>query len=113
MSGAGAGEQGDSGFLLVRGGKPLLRSEALQHFFDCPLQLGAYPEFTNATDSVDDAVLYNFEVQLSGLRAPGRHAPLALFCLMSCPLETYPSTVLVLSTCLICTNMMNLLCRCC
>eukprot|EP00884_Botryococcus_braunii_P010661 jgi/Botrbrau1/19597/Bobra.0035s0075.1 len=58
-----AANLGDSGFLLVRKGKPLVRSEALQHFFDCPLQLGAYPEFTNATDSVDDAAVYQLKVQ--------------------------------------------------
>lgn len=42
--------QGDSGFMLVRGGEVLMQSEPLQHFFDCPFQFGAIPEHVSATD---------------------------------------------------------------
>lgn len=44
------GVQGDSGFMLVRGGEVLMQSEPLQHFFDCPFQFGALPEHVSATD---------------------------------------------------------------
>jgi hypothetical protein len=33
----------------------VFRSRPLQHFFDCPLQLGACPEFVDATDGADQA----------------------------------------------------------
>ena len=51
--------QGDSGFLVVRDGKELIKSKALQHYFDCPLQFGAFPEFVEATDTAEMADLYN------------------------------------------------------
>ena len=50
--------QGDSGFLIIREGAVVFRSPALQHFFDCPLQFAAYPDYTNATDTSDDAAVY-------------------------------------------------------
>ena len=31
--------QGDSGFMLVRGGEIVFKSPVLQHFFDCPFQV--------------------------------------------------------------------------
>ncbi len=51
--------QGDSGFVVVRQGQVVARSKPLQHYFDCPLQLGAYPEFVEATDTADMADLYS------------------------------------------------------
>ncbi|GBF90533.1 serine threonine phosphatase [Raphidocelis subcapitata] len=57
-----AANLGDSGFLVARGGAVLARSKPLQHFFDCPLQLGAYPEFVDATDTAAQADV--FEVPL-------------------------------------------------
>ncbi|GAB4819383.1 hypothetical protein N2152v2_006429 [Parachlorella kessleri] len=57
-----AANLGDSGFLLIRGGKVVFQSPALQHFFDCPYQFGAFPEHAEATDTVDDAAVYDLEV---------------------------------------------------
>ncbi len=36
-----AANLGDSGFLLIRDGRLHFQSPAMQHFFDCPLQVGA------------------------------------------------------------------------
>ena len=38
-----AANLGDSGFIVIRNGKVFARSKPLQHYFDCPLQFGAYP----------------------------------------------------------------------
>jgi hypothetical protein len=54
--------QGDSGFVVVRGGQVVLRSSPKQHFFDCPLQFGAYPEHVDDTDTADDAEIYQLPV---------------------------------------------------
>lgn len=54
--------QGDSGFIVVRNGQVVLRSSPKQHFFDCPLQFGAYPEHVDDTDTADDAELYTLPV---------------------------------------------------
>lgn len=53
-----AANLGDSGFLVVRQGRVFARSKPLQHYFDCPLQFGAFPEFVEATDTADMADLY-------------------------------------------------------
>ena len=63
--------QGDSGFLIVRDGSIEFRSPPLQHFFDCPLQFAAYPDYTNATDSAEDAGLYQLPVQQGDLIVAG------------------------------------------
>lgn len=63
--------QGDSGFLLIRNGAVVFRSPALQHFFDCPLQFAAYPDYTNATDTSDDAGLYEIPVQAGDMIVAG------------------------------------------
>lgn len=55
--------QGDSGFVVVRDGKVIARSRALQHHFDCPLQLGAYPDYVEITDTAEQADMYNIDVQ--------------------------------------------------
>lgn len=57
-----AANLGDSGFLIVRDNKVLLRSRPLQHYFDCPLQFGAFPEFVEATDTADQAEMYNVKL---------------------------------------------------
>lgn len=51
--------QGDSGFMVIRGGKVVAKSKPLQHYFDCPLQFGAFPEFVEATDTADMADTYS------------------------------------------------------
>jgi protein phosphatase PTC7 len=55
--------QGDSGFIVVRNGEIAMRSSPKQHFFDCPLQFGAYPEFVDGTDTADDAEVFHLPVQ--------------------------------------------------
>jgi hypothetical protein len=57
-------QQGDSGFVIVRNGLITFRSPVLQHFFDCPLQFGAVPEHTNASDYAEDADLFELAVQV-------------------------------------------------
>nr|BCL66180.1 hypothetical protein [Volvox reticuliferus] len=53
-----AANLGDSGFVVIREGRELVRSKPLQHYFDCPLQFGAFPEFVEATDTADMADIY-------------------------------------------------------
>mmetsp|Transcript_22895 Transcript_22895/g.40754 ORF Transcript_22895/g.40754 Transcript_22895/m.40754 type:complete len:337 (-) Transcript_22895:252-1262(-) len=54
---------GDSGFSVIRNGKVVFQSEPLQHFFDCPYQFGACPEFVELTDSPTDAQEYKLSVK--------------------------------------------------
>ena len=49
--------------MLVREGKVVYRSPVLQHFFDCPLQFGAVPDFSESTDSAEDAAVAELQVQ--------------------------------------------------
>ncbi len=49
---------GDSGLVLIRNGEIIFQTPALQHFFDCPYQMGAYPEYTDVTDSAEDAQVF-------------------------------------------------------
>jgi Stage II sporulation protein E (SpoIIE) len=58
-----AANLGDSGFLVIRNGQIVFQSPALQHFFDCPFQFGAAPEYTPATDYVEDASVFRVPVQ--------------------------------------------------
>lgn len=58
-----AANLGDSGFIVVRNGKVVFKTRALEHFFDCPYQFGSFPEHTDATDTVDDADTYDIAVQ--------------------------------------------------
>ena len=37
--------QGDSGFIVVRNGRTVFRTKPEQHFWDCPLQFAAKPEY--------------------------------------------------------------------
>lgn len=57
-----AANLGDSGFMLVRQGVKVQRSRQLQHFFDCPLQFGACPEYVEGTDTANDADLFTIDV---------------------------------------------------
>lgn len=57
-----AANVGDSGFLIIRDGSVVFKSPPLQHFWDCPYQLAAAPEFTTETDSVDDAQIFDVPV---------------------------------------------------
>lgn len=66
--------QGDSGFVVVRGGQIVLRSSPKQHFFDCPLQFGAYPEHVDDTDTADDAEVYQLPVLPGDVIIAGRGA---------------------------------------
>ena len=58
-----AANLGDSGFVVARGGNVIARSRPLQHFFDCPLQLGAFPEFVDSTDTAAQAELFEVALQ--------------------------------------------------
>lgn len=66
--------QGDSGFVVVRGGQIVLRSSPKQHFFDCPLQFGSYPEHVDDTDTADDAEVYQLPVLPGDVIIAGRCA---------------------------------------
>jgi hypothetical protein len=55
--------QGDSGFMLVRDGEVVFKAPVLQHFFDCPLQFGACPDYSESTDTAEDAAVFELAVQ--------------------------------------------------
>lgn len=50
-----ASNLGDSGFLVIRDGNILMQSPVQEHFFDCPFQLGAAPEYVPETDYPEDS----------------------------------------------------------
>jgi protein phosphatase PTC7 len=52
-----ASNLGDSGFIVVRNGEIVLQAPFQEHFFDCPFQLGAAPEFVPETDEASDAAV--------------------------------------------------------
>uniref|UniRef100_A0A061QJK1 Protein phosphatase n=1 Tax=Tetraselmis sp. GSL018 TaxID=582737 RepID=A0A061QJK1_9CHLO len=54
---------GDSGFAVFRDGRAVFRSEPLQHYFDCPFQFGAYPEYVEMTDTPVDAQEYRLTIK--------------------------------------------------
>eukprot|EP00967_Tisochrysis_lutea_P085190 scaffold119390_cov17-Tisochrysis_lutea.AAC.1 len=54
-----AANLGDSGFMVIRNKRSIAKSRALQHYFDCPLQFGAFPEFVEATDTAEMADTYS------------------------------------------------------
>lgn len=66
-----AANLGDSGFVIIRNKKVVFKTKALEHFFDCPFQFGAYPEFMEATDTVDDAEEYNVTVHAGDIIVAG------------------------------------------
>jgi len=51
-----ASNLGDSGFLVIRNGAVVFQTPVQEHFFDCPYQLGAAPEYVPETDYPSDAV---------------------------------------------------------
>eukprot|EP00892_Ulva_mutabilis_P006407 jgi/Ulvmu1/4138/UM019_0117.1 len=53
---------GDSGYVLIRNGTTIFRSPSLVHYFDCPYQLGAYPEHVDQTDYPTDAEAHTMYV---------------------------------------------------
>jgi protein phosphatase PTC7 len=57
-----AANLGDSGFAVIRNGTVVFQTPPLQHFFDCPLQLGCCPDFVDATDFPSDALTYSLNV---------------------------------------------------
>ncbi len=67
--------QGDSGFIIIRHKKIIARSKPLQHYFDCPLQFGAFPEYVDATDTVEQADLYEINVQPGDIIVAGNYCP--------------------------------------
>ncbi|KAK9917857.1 hypothetical protein WJX75_008970 [Coccomyxa subellipsoidea] len=58
-----AANLGDSGFMLVRDGEVVFKAPVLQHFFDCPLQFGACPDYSESTDTAEDAAVFELAVQ--------------------------------------------------
>mmetsp|Transcript_8941 Transcript_8941/g.19107 ORF Transcript_8941/g.19107 Transcript_8941/m.19107 type:complete len:439 (-) Transcript_8941:941-2257(-) len=66
-----AANLGDSGFMVIRHGHIIARSKPLQHYFDCPLQFGAFPEFVEATDTADMADLYNIQLAVGDVVVAG------------------------------------------
>ncbi len=67
-----AANLGDSGFIVLKRGAVALRSRSMQHVFDCPLQFGAYPEHVEATDTAEEADIYQVRavLQLSAMCCP-------------------------------------------
>ena len=49
----------------------MYRSPILQHFFDCPLQFGAAPDFSESTDNAEDAAVAELQVQLGDVLLAG------------------------------------------
>jgi protein phosphatase PTC7 len=63
--------KGDSGFVLVRNGEVVFKSPVLQHFFDCPLQFGACPDYSESTDTAEDAAVFELPVQPGDILVAG------------------------------------------
>lgn len=61
------------------GGCIWARSRPLQHYFDCPLQFGAYPEFVEATDTAEQADYYSTQVQPGDIIVAGARRGCAAF----------------------------------
>ena len=55
--------QGDSGFLLARNKRTVFRSQAQMHYFDCPFQFAAAPEFSPSSDHVESAAVVELDLQ--------------------------------------------------
>lgn len=58
-----ASNLGDSGFVIVRDGRVHFKSPIQEHFFDCPYQLGAAPEYVPETDYPSDAMQFREQLQ--------------------------------------------------
>ena len=57
-----ASNLGDSGFIVVRNKEAVFQTPHQEHFFDCPYQLGAAPEYVEATDTAEDAMQFRVKV---------------------------------------------------
>lgn len=66
--------QGDSGFVVIRDKKEIVKSKPLQHYFDCPLQFGAFPEYVEATDTADMADVYSIALKPGDVIIAGESA---------------------------------------
>ena len=44
--------QGDSGFLVARQGGVIFQTTPVQHFWDCPLQFAAHPDYASVSDQL-------------------------------------------------------------
>lgn len=58
-----ASNLGDSGFVIVRDGRVHFKTPVQEHFFDCPYQLGAAPEYVPETDYPADAMQFREQLQ--------------------------------------------------
>ena len=58
---------GDSGFLVLRNDRIIARSSPQQHFFDCPVQLAAFPEHCDQTDYPKDGQTVSLSLQQGDL----------------------------------------------
>ena len=58
-----ASNLGDSGFLVIRNGHVVLQTPVQEHFFDCPFQLGAAPEYVPETDYPEDSNQIKHQLQ--------------------------------------------------
>ena len=61
---------GDSGFVVIRDGQVVMRSEFQEHFFDCPFQLASL-RFVPETDQATDAAVLTGQVQTGDLIVVG------------------------------------------
>jgi len=59
-----ASNLGDSGFIVVRNKQAVFQTPHQEHFFDCPYQLGAAPEYVEATDSAEDAMHFRVKMMV-------------------------------------------------
>lgn len=57
--------------MVVRQGQTIFRSEPQEHFFDCPYQFAASPEFAPNTDHVDSAAVVEVELQAGDIIVAG------------------------------------------
>lgn len=62
QSAIAAANLGDSGFVVIRNGTVVFQTPSQMHYFDCPYQLGACPEFVEDTNYPSDAETYRFNV---------------------------------------------------
>lgn len=62
QSAISAANLGDSGFVVIRNGTVVFQTPPQLHFFDCPYQMGAYPEHVDATNYPSDADTFTFNV---------------------------------------------------
>jgi protein phosphatase PTC7 len=71
QSAISAANLGDSGFVIIRNGTVVFQTPPLLHYFDCPYQLGAYPEHVDATNYPSDADTFTFNVMAGDIIVMG------------------------------------------